>query len=80
MVRIFGWVMLATLVVVLVINWACMLISPRTWLRLPGWLNSAGPSFRERYTDGRGLMELRFVGAVCLAFIGWVIYHEVSIR
>ena len=76
MARTFGWLMLATLAITLVINGAFMLISPRAWLRLPSWFPSAGLSFRERYADGRGLIELRFVGAALLAFIGWVIYES----
>ena len=68
--------MLATFAITLVINGAFMFISPRAWLRLPDWFPSAGPSFRERYADGRGLIELRFMGAALLAFIGWMTYES----
>jgi hypothetical protein len=57
-----------------------MLISPRAWLRLPSWFPSVGPSFRERYADDRGLIELRYVGAALLTFIGWVIYKSLFAR
>jgi hypothetical protein len=40
MLRLLGWVGIAVVVVVIAVNAAFMLISPRAWFRLPEWFVS----------------------------------------
>ena len=39
---IFGWTMLLILGAILIINAAVMLVSPRTWFKLPTWIRAQG--------------------------------------
>jgi len=56
------------------LNGSVMLISPRRWFLLPRWVRAQGTLTPERYSTGRGAVELRVLGAVTVAFIVWVAY------
>jgi hypothetical protein len=74
MIHIVGWIVVAAVVVLMTINASFMLVSPRAWFRLPGWLRAQGTLTEERYTVGWGALQLRIAGALILASLGWVAY------
>jgi uncharacterized protein YjeT (DUF2065 family) len=76
--RIIGGSLLVAIAVTFIVNGACMLISPRAWLRLPQWLPTAGTAFRERYGTEKALIGIRMTGAIFLAGITWVVYDYFS--
>ncbi len=59
---------------VLAINAAFMLVSPRAWFRLPGWLKRQGSLTKDKFATGWGAIQVRLTGAVILATIAWVLY------
>jgi hypothetical protein len=74
MIRVIGWIVVAFVVIVMTINAAFMLISPRAWFRLPVWLRAQGTLTEDRYSAGWGAVQLRIAGALMLGSIGWVAY------
>jgi hypothetical protein len=60
---------------VLTINALYMLISPRAWFRLPEFLRLNG-SLTEKYAKGLGADQVRLLGAIFLAVIGWALYDS----
>jgi len=73
--RIMGSCVVAIVAVVMVVNTAVMLASPRMWFRLPRWIRAQSPFTEERYASGWGAVELRLIGAACLAVAAWIIYY-----
>jgi len=56
------------------INAVFMLVSPRAWFRLPGWVAARGSLTKERYAARWGAVQIRITGAVMIGTILWVIY------
>jgi hypothetical protein len=74
--RILGLIMGISLGLLLTINGAFMLASPRAWFELPEWLAaSRGPLTPEKHSSRWGALEVRLVGAVFLSAGIWVIYN-----
>jgi hypothetical protein len=69
-----GWFFFVSVGTVVTINAVYMLISPRAWFRLSGWLGGSGSLFRERYANGKGSIEVRALGAVILVGVGWMVF------
>jgi hypothetical protein len=80
MIRILGWIAALVLGVVLAVNAAFMLFSPRAWFRLPGWIRAQGSLTESKYATGWGAVELRLGGAAFLAGIAWVVYSLATRR
>ena len=60
----------------MIVNGGLMLVSPRTWFKLPGWFAPRGPHITsENYSSGWGGLELRLAGAVFLGVPIWAIYN-----
>lgn len=74
MIRVFGWLIVAFVVIVMTVNGAFMLVSPRAWFRLPGWLRAQGTLTQDRYGVGWGAIQLRIAGGLILGSIAWVAY------
>jgi hypothetical protein len=74
MMHVVGWIIVAVVVVLMVINGSFMLVSPRAWFRLPSWLRAQGTLTEDRYSIGWGALQLRIAGGLMLASIGWVAY------
>ena len=72
--RIVGWCIVLLVGLLITINAAFMLASPRTWFRLPGWLRAQGSLAAEKYATGWGAIQVRLTGAVVLGAIAWVLY------
>jgi hypothetical protein len=66
-----GSVLIAIAILLMLINAVLMLLSPRRWFALPGWLRAKGTLTRERYESGWGAIQLRAVGALILASLIW---------
>ena len=64
---ILGWIMLFVLGAILTINAAVMLVSPRTWFKLPTWIRAQGTISERKNSRGFGALELRLLGALMLA-------------
>lgn len=71
-----GWSVVVLVVTVLVINAAVMLVSPRAWFRLAGWLRAQGTLPEKQYGAGWGALQLRIGGGVVLATIAWILYDS----
>lgn len=74
MLHLLGWVGIAVIFVVSVVNAAFMLISPRAWFRLPAWFPGRGAMTEHKYGTGSGAIETRIAGGMMLAAILWVLY------
>jgi len=77
MLRTVGWCIASIVGVLMVVNAFFMLVSPRAWFRLPGWIRAQGSLAEQKYASGRGAVEVRLTGAVILAGIAWVLYDSV---
>jgi hypothetical protein len=60
------------MITIMVVNASLMLVSPRIWFGLPGWMRLQGVLTRERYGSGFGALQLRLLGAIILGTIIWV--------
>ncbi len=72
--RFLGWTIVGLVAVALFINASVMLVSPRTWFRLPNWLRAQGTLTQRQYGRGWGAVELRIGGGLILASIVWIVY------
>lgn len=75
MTRVFGWTMFALVVIVMTINASFMVVSPRAWFRLPGWLRAQGTLTQDKYSTGSGAVQLRIAGVLILTSLAWVGYE-----
>lgn len=80
MIRTMGWLIVAAVGLVMSVNACYMLVSPRAWFRLPGWLRAEGSLTEGKYTTGWGAIQVRLTGALFLLVIGWVIYESLLRR
>jgi hypothetical protein len=74
MLRIVGLCIAVVVGVVMTINAAFMLVSPRSWFRLPTWLRAQGSLIEDKYASGWGAIQVRATGALILGAIAWVLY------
>jgi hypothetical protein len=80
MFRITGWCIVVVVGLIMTINSAFMVVSPRIWFRLPSWLRAQGTLTEERYSSGWGAIQIRLTGALILAAIAWVLYESLLAR
>ena len=73
--NVFAWIMFAILMPYMIVNAAFMLISPRAWFRLPGWLRAQGGLTKRRFAHGVGALQVPITKGLMLAAFGWVAYH-----
>ncbi len=76
MLRITGWCCVAIVAVIMSVNATYMLISPRAWFRLPGWIGAHGTMTEATYGSGFAAVQVRLTGALLLGVIAWVIYDS----
>lgn len=74
MLKIVGLCIAIVVGLILSINAAFMLASPRNWFRLPGWLRVHGTLVEQKYSSGWGAVQLRLTGGVILIAVAWVLY------
>jgi uncharacterized protein YjeT (DUF2065 family) len=74
--QILGWLTVAAVGVVLVVNGLFMVLSPRAWFRLPSWIPGRGSLTEKRYGSGSGAIHVRMMGALVLGVVAWVLYHS----
>jgi hypothetical protein len=74
MLRIVGLCIAVVVGLVMTINAAFMLASPRSWFRLPTSLRAQGSLIEDKYANGWGAIQIRMTGALILAAIAWVLY------
>src|SRR5438477_5731600 len=72
---ILGWGLIVFIGAVVFINALFMLVSPRAWFRLPGWIRAQGSLTEGKYARGWRAIDIRSTGAIMLGFIAWVLYH-----
>jgi hypothetical protein len=75
MTHFLGWFTVAVVFIVIAVNAAFMLISPRAWFRLPDWFPGRGSMTERKYGSGLGAVETRLAGGAMLAAILWVLYE-----
>lgn len=68
----------AIVFVMMAINGAFMLVSPRAWFRLPGWLRAQWSLAENEYSTGWGAVHVRLTGGFILAIIAWATYEWLS--
>ena len=73
--QVFGWIVVVLVVSLMIINASVMLVSPRAWFKMPGWLRAQGALTENKYGSGWGALQLRIGGALILLSIGWVTYE-----
>ena len=73
-----SWVALALTVAVMLINAFYMLISPRAWFSLPSWLGLQGALTLHRNTGPWGELQVRILGAIIIATVGWIAFELVA--
>lgn len=61
--------------VMVTINGALMLTSPRRWFSAPPWLAYHGSLTENKYAAGWGGLQVRLTGLLTLIAIGWVLYE-----
>ena len=66
------WAVFAITLAIMLINALYMLVSPKAWFALPGWLRLEGVMTMNRYGDRWGTLQIRVLGAVVIAAIGWI--------
>jgi len=66
-----GWLTVAVVGLWFFINGCFMLISPRTWFRLPAWFAARGTLNEAKYGVGPGSAQVRILGAVFVGFPVW---------
>ncbi len=76
--QVLGLSIAAVVGAVVVINAFFMLVSPKAWFRLPGWILAKGTLTEKRFASGWGAIEVRLTGAIMLGTILWVLYHSLT--
>jgi hypothetical protein len=75
LLQIVGTVAAIMLGLVFVMNGFFMLVSPRTYFKLPNWLAPRGGHITEKkYGSGWRALEVRICGAAFLGTTAWVVY------
>lgn len=69
------WASLGTTVVVMLVNAFYMVVSPKTWFRLPRWLGLQGVLTPERYSSSWGGLQVRILGMIIIGTAGWITYE-----
>lgn len=75
MIKILGWAVLGAVMLVAALNALYMLFSPQAWFRLSPWIRATGTVRARNYATAGRTIELRFLGAVLLAVIGWILFN-----
>lgn len=59
----------------LMVNGAYLMASPRAWFNLPEWIAPRNSNITpEKYASGLGAIEMRLMGAVFFGLPIWVVY------
>jgi hypothetical protein len=66
-------VLTAIVGLMMVINAIFMLVSPKAWSSLPGWIRAQGFWFEAKCARGGGSIEARLTGALLLGVVGLII-------
>jgi len=61
-----GWTFAILTLVMMAINGAFMLFSPKLWFRLPGWIRANGRFENDKDSFGFGAVQIRILGGVVL--------------
>jgi hypothetical protein len=70
-----GWVAVATVGALLVLNGSIMVFSPALWFRMPSWLAARGTMRASDYATGPRAVFVRLMGAAWLGTVAWVLYE-----
>ena len=80
MKQIIGVVCFVITIVAIGANAILMLISPRTWFRLPSWIRLSGSLVEEKFGRGWGGIQVRALGGLFLAVISWFLFEALFSR
>jgi hypothetical protein len=73
--RLIGWLVLVVVVLIMTVNGAVMVVSPKTWFRLPASIRMTGTLRRERHSSGWGGLEVRLGGLLVLIIMAIILYE-----
>ena len=79
MKQIIGILCLVLVALVVLVNAAPMVISPRSWFRMPRWIRLSGSLSETKYASGWGAIQIRLLGACFLAIMAWFLHGCFSI-
>lgn len=68
------WLLFGAVVTGVLINVACMFLSPRVWSRLPSWLRTKAQFAERSDSSGWGAWLGRITGAILLGAMLWILY------
>ena len=80
MKQIIGMACVIVTVVAIIGNATLMLISPRTWFRLPRGVRLSGNLSKTKYGSGWGAIQIRVLGAGSLGGMIWLLHDCVAGR
>jgi hypothetical protein len=80
MLRIVGLCIAVVVGLIMTINATIMLVSPRSWFRLPNWLKAQGSLIEDKYVTSGAAIQVRLTGAFILAAIAWVLCDMLLMR
>ena len=72
-----GWFCFVAVVIFVMINGSYMLISPRAWFALPGWLCANGTLTETKYGNGTGALQVRVLGGILLGVLLYCAYDSI---
>jgi len=78
--QILGVSIAVVALLVVAVNVAMMLLSPKAWFRCPGWIMLKGTLSEKRSASGWGGAQVRLTGAVMLFGVGYMVYHVLTRR
>lgn len=61
-----AWVFAILTLTMMAVNAFCMVLSPRVWFRLPGWIRANARFTAEKHSTGFGATQVRILGGVVL--------------
>jgi hypothetical protein len=68
-----GWTFAILTLLMMTINAAFMLFSPRLWFRLPSWIRANARFTHEKHTSGLGGAQVRILGGVVLLVLAVIV-------
>jgi hypothetical protein len=76
MKSVLDWIAICLFGAFFAVNGLLMVVSPKTWFRLPKWIGVHGSLAKDKYSSGPASIEVRILGAIFVGFVGWVIYDS----
>jgi hypothetical protein len=73
--RTIGWVAASLVGFMFTFNGIVMVVSPRTWFRLPSWFAGRGTMTERKYSTRNGSLQVRVLGAIFVAAVAYLLIN-----